>query len=490
MTGYRTCRDCTAPVKLHDRDRCHTCHRRALHAELKRSCRACGQLRHLRPGDLCADCVRAAGPSTPPKTITCLGCGEQRRNVGHGLCNRCALADPDRPFRYAASLAARMPSTPPWWHELTTFVCARYHPGGAMIVLRTIGRILLAEPNLTAQQLLNRCAPVDEPTSATTRTLTAFFTGRGLILPSDQEQQQAGARRRHYSDGVPTPLRSAIIQFDQAQLHERERARQTSRHQLSDTTLETKLRILRDLAAHLTTARHVNGWSEITTTDLEAFLARAPQRRHQQTYVLRHFFRWARHRKLVLIDPSGPLRLGAQPAFTGTILDTPAQRALFRRWSSSTVHPHERLAGLLALLHAASNAEIRTLTITDVHPARHAIQLDGRPFPTPLDPVTWTAIEDCLHHRDALQTLNPHVIVTRVTRTRDTPADSSYLTRRLAAAGTTPATCRQTRLCQLVTDLDPKLTATALGMQDNGLVRYLADNVDHDRLTRSFSSRQ
>ena len=33
---------------------------------------------------------------------------QQRRNAGHGLCNRCKLADPDWPFRYGASLAARM----------------------------------------------------------------------------------------------------------------------------------------------------------------------------------------------------------------------------------------------------------------------------------------------------------------------------------------------------------------------------------------------
>jgi hypothetical protein len=77
------------------------------------------------------------------------------------------------------------------------------------------------------------------------------------------------------------------------------------------------------------------------------------------------------------------------------------------------------------------------------------------------------------------------VIVTGVTRTRDTPADSSYLTRALAASGTTPSACRQTRIAQLVIDLDPKLTAVALGMHDTGLVRYLADNVDRDRLDRT-----
>ena len=63
--------------------------------------------------------------------------------------------------------------------------------------------------------------------------------------------------------------------------------------------------------------------------------------------------------------------------------------------------------------------------------------------------------------------------------------DGSYLTRRLAPAGVTPSACRKTRIAQLVNDLDPKLTAAALGMQDSGLVRYLADNVDHDRLQRT-----
>jgi len=51
------------------------------------------------------------------------------------------------------------------------------------------------------------------------------------------------------------------------------------------------------------------------------------------------------------------------------------------------------------------------------------------------------------------------------------------VTRLLAPAGATPAACRQTRLTELVNDLDPKLAAVALGMNNNGLVRYAADNV-------------
>ena len=70
-----------------------------------------------------------------------------------------------------------------------------------------------------------------------------------------------------------------------------------------------------------------------------------------------------------------------------------------------------------------------------------------------------------------------------MTRSRDTPVHVSYVSRLLAPAGTTPSACRQTRIAQLVTDLDVKFTATALGMNDAGLVRYLAENVDRDRLT-------
>jgi len=200
--------------------------------------------------------------------------------------------------------------------------------------------------------------------------------------------------------------------------------------------------------------------------------------------VLRRYFAWARQRKLILIDPARPLRPGPQPGFTGTVLEAGTQRLLLRRWNSRDTHPHERMTGLLALLHAASSAEIRSLAAAGIDDRNKAITLPGRPFPVPADPATWDAVQACLRHRDHLATLNPHVIVTKATRTGDAPADGSYLTRLLAPAGVTPSACRQTRIAQLVNDLDPKLTAAVLGMRDSGLVRYLADNVDKDRLQR------
>ena len=312
-----------------------------------------------------------------------------------------------------------------------------------------------------------------------------FFTSQALILPGDEASRRAAARRQRYLDAVPAGLAAAVAAFNDSQLAEQDRARRAGRRQLSDITLEARLRILRDLAGHLAAAGRITSWAEVTTADLERFLAARPRSRHQDTYVLRRYFAWARQRKLILIDPARPLRPGPQPAFTGTVLDTATQRALLRRWTSPATHPHERLAGLLALLHAASSAQIRGLTVTGIDDKHRTLALTRRPFPTPADPATWAAVQACLAHRDQLATLNPHLIVTGATRTGDAPADGSYLSGRLAPADTTPSACRQTRIAQLVNDLDPKLTATALGMRDSGLVRYLADNVARDRLHRT-----
>jgi len=438
----------------------------------------CDQLRHLDATGICAGCTRAAAPRKTPKTIICSCCGQQRRNVGRGLCNRCNLADPDRPFRYATAQAARMVVVPSWWGELTAFTAARHHPSGTVIILRETCRLLADEPTAVPQRLLARCAN-DGPTS---QALTAFFTDRGLALPDDYRQQYAARRRARYLETVPAPLSSGVAAFHSALLDERERARRRGKRPLADATMETKLRILRDLAVHLIASRPVTGWAEVTTADLECWIAHTPARRHQLTYVLRRFFTWAKGRKLVLVDPARSLRLGPQPAFAGTIIDHRTQLALFGRWTSAETRPYERLIGLLALLHAASSTQIRSLVITDIDSERRTLDLAGRPFPTAIDPATWTALEACLAQRDALGTLNPHVVVTGATRTGDRAAHPSYLSRLLRPAQTTPSVCRQTRLARLVIDLDPKLTASALGMNGGGLVRYMDDNITHDRL--------
>jgi hypothetical protein len=376
-----------------------------------------------------------------------------------------------------------MRSAPSWWSAFAEFTAVRRCPGGTIAILRETSRLLITEPDLAPRHLL--ALITTDGTPATQRALDAFFTSQRMTFArNDVAHKREQARDATYLRPIGAALSEAVASFHRAQMDEQQRLQRTGRRTLNDITLTARLRVLRDLAAYLNTRRHSTGWAEVTTTDLEGFLTQ-DNNRHQRTYVLRRFFAWAKGRKLILVDPTRRLALGPQPGFVGTVLDMSAQRTLFRRWTDTATPPHERLIGLLALLHAGSNMEIRELTVDDIDAKTRTIAFINRPFPTPLDPATWDALQACLGHREAMQTLNPHVIVTRVTSSRTTAANSSYLSRALAPTGTTPAVCRQTRLTQLVTDLDPKLAATALGMNGGGLVRYLADNVARDRLHRS-----
>ena len=224
------------------------------------------------------------------------------------MCNRCKLADPDWPFRYGASLAARLPVVPPWWQALIEFAAARHHPGGAVAILRHAGRVISAGASAGPRQILAAATRHDQALNAEGRALDAFFTSQQLILPGDQASRRAAARRQRYLDAVPAAFAAAVAAFNDSQLAEQDRARRASRHQLSDITLEARLRILRDLAGHLAATGPVTSWGQVSTTDLESFLAARPRSRHQDIYMLRRYFAWARQRKLILIDPARPLR--------------------------------------------------------------------------------------------------------------------------------------------------------------------------------------
>ena len=210
----------------------------------------------------------------PPKTTSCQHCGQQRRNAGRGLCNCCILADPQRPARYAASLGARLPSIPQWWNQLAEFASARYHPSGSVAVLRETGRALLAQPNLSPHQ---PCRAAGAPINATTeRVLTAFFTSQGLTLAHCEGPERAARQRQRYLEAIPDPLGRAVAQYNKVKTGEQDRRTRTGRRILSDITLATRLRILRDLAADVCATRPVTGWAEVTTDDLERFLSRCP----------------------------------------------------------------------------------------------------------------------------------------------------------------------------------------------------------------------
>jgi hypothetical protein len=222
--------------------------------------------------------------------------------------------------------------------------------------------------------------------------------------------------------------------------------------------------------------------------DIEAFLATRPAMAKSWLTGLRRLMRTARARKVILIGPTVGLSVREPRSFHGQLLDHERQRQLYRRWSQNpSIHPREAFVGLAALLHGTSIEELRYLTVDDLDRARSRAHLGKRPTSVPLDPATWDALERCLSHRCALKTSNPHVIVTKGTKLNSAPASPYYMTHVLDPAGRTPKTARNTRLVDLAANLDPKILATAFGLDHQAALYYTADRVDGGRLQAKSS---
>lgn len=292
----------------------------------------------------------------------------------------------------------------------------------------------------------------------------------------------AAGRRQRRIDAVPGSFRPAAAQFAASCLQARERARRAGTRPRADSTIEDRLAAVRDLAIFLATERGKTDWATADVHDVEAFLAARPANRKSTLTGLRQFFAWARTRKLILADPTRGLAAREPRSYRGPTVSLDRQRQLFRCWTTSDVHPHEALTGLLALLHAATNAELRDLTVTDIDHNTRAVRLGRRPAPTLLDPASWDALDKSLAHRARLGTANPHVLVTKQTKSTSHPASAYYLSHILDPAGVRPRLLRCTRLAELVTTMDPKLVSAAFGMRPEGVLIYLTGHVDPGRL--------
>lgn len=225
-----------------------------------------------------------------------------------------------------------------------------------------------------------------------------------------------------------------------------------------------------------------NDWATTSAEDVEAFLAARAADRPSRLRALRHFFTWARASKLVLIDPTRGLTARQPRGYQGPTALTSLQQRLFRRWTGEDVHPHEALTGLLTLIHAASNEELRGLTTGDIDPFTRSARLGRRPQPVPLDPATWAAVQRCLRYHHDLRTANPHLLVTRKTKATRLPASEDYARNLLRPGGVTPRLLRCTRLASLTHSTDPKLVSAAFGIHSQAATHYLAGHVDDARL--------
>jgi len=485
----RRCATCGGPVRARRAILCRACRRRAAAEAAKTPCPRCGKPGLIRAETgWCGSCSRPGPPRDPPRI--CVVCGELRRHSGLGMCSRCWQRDPDRPLVRGANLIAGLDEPPQWLPDFVGFLAARHGPARAAGMIGALGRLLTDEHPNHPQSVLERARRPGRSIGSLAHGLEDFFVERRLALPTDQIARLAAARRQSRIDAVPAALRPAVRDFAGHLLHNRARARHARTRPRTDHTLESALATARDLAVFLDSHRNKRDWAVVDVGDIEAFLVLVPKSRKRRLTVLHQFFRFARTRKIVLVDPTRGLSAKTGRGFTGQTLPLDQQRALFRRWATDTsAHPHEALLGLLALLHAASSREVRSLRHQDIDPVNHTVTLGRRPQPVPLDPASWSALQRCLTHREAQHTDNPHVVVTRITKARRDSASAAYFTHLLDPCGVPPLTVRCTRLAALVNTIDPKLVAAAFGMDTQGVMFYLADHVDDARLPAETTNR-
>ena len=474
----RSCVRCGAKIGRAGRELCSLCLVKDRRAAAQQPCPRCGKPGRIR--DATGWCGHCSHPGRRPgPDPACRGCGLITHMAGDGLCLPCYAKSPHRITVRAHNLAARLSDPPPWLPGFADYLVPRHNATAACQMITDVGRLLHDGGPVHPQSLLERArgGPLG-------RALEDFFTGHGLALSPDHAERRAAVRRQRRLDAIPAALRPAATAFSEHELAGRRRAQHAGTRPPGHTTIEGHLTSVRDLARFLTASRGIAGWPAVSTADVEAFLATQPSTAAHRLAALRRFFRFAARRRMVLTDPAKTVTIAQPWGFSGPSLTRDQQRELFRRWTSGRddVHPHEALTGLLALIHGATTQQIRHLTVEAIAPAAGAVSLRGRPQPTPLDPWTQAAIHACLAHRQALNSANPHLLITRQTKATRAPPGDGYVKNTLKAAGLRPRILRSSRILALVGTTDPKLVAAAYGMTHEAVTRYLADDVDTTRL--------
>jgi site-specific recombinase XerD len=366
------------------------------------------------------------------------------------------------------------------------FLTQRRSTDRAVTLLRHLGLLLEATPARSPTAVLQAVSAAGAAAQPLRRVLEAFLIQDGLLLRGDQAAQAGRARRARRLAEIPGPFGALAARFDTGQQADQQRARRAGTKPRAERTLEINLVAIRDLARFLATRRPaIGGWEQVSVGDVEAFLATLqPSYRARQLAGLRAFFRYARKAKVILTDPTRDLRANSNFAFAGRVLTVGQQRALYHRWTTqtATLHPNEPVVGLLLLLHGASVAELRHLRTDDLDLSAGQVRMPGRPYPTPLDPATQTALQCLLAHRAAQAGSSRYLLVNRHTAISGEPVRTGWLERLLKPAGVSPQLLRVTRLAHLVTTTDPVLVAAAFGVRRNATTHYLADHVDRARL--------
>ncbi len=474
------CEDCGAGPTLHAKARCRPCYWRAHREAVKERCPRCGELGNLRPseGGVCGWCVRRGRPRTLPTPRACRRCGRVREHAAHGLCGSCYQADPAGLEVWLAGAIGRLGDRAPWWFADIALDLGRGHPSRAEGHLRSIEMLLAAGVDQPGAIVAALRTPGRSP-GATARLAAEFFERAGLGRHLDEATRLAAGRRQRLLDRIPDRMRPGAAAFADHLLRGRARAVLHGGRGLADRTIEVRLGDLGTLARYLAD-RGISDWAVVSNSTLEAFVNLG--RPGSRLPTLRAFFAFAKRRKLVLGNPAAGLQRVRPRGFSGRVLTLAEQRALLRRWTGTEAAPLERAIGFLCLLHGTSSAELRHLRLDAIDLEAGSVRLGHRRHPLPLDPLTADAIRACVAQRTIRPTINPHLVVTKVTRLHEGPCSEYFLARTLKATGFTPRVVRQTRLADLAQRTDPRLLAASFGLTEEGALHYVRDSIDAEEV--------
>lgn len=286
----RTCIDCGHVLRFRTSIRCRACRRRHDAAAAKQPCPRCGRPGFIRDSTgWCGPCSHPGPrPSTPRP---CVVCGTLARKRDGLLCSRCWQKHPHRARNQADNLAAAL-EDPPWWlGDFAEFAADRHCMGRACVMITALGRLLSDGQPVHPQALLERSRWPGRSAGVLARTLEDFFVANDLAFGLDQDARLAAGRRQRRIDGTPLPLRSSVALFADHLVRSRERARRAGTHLRSDSTLESALANIRDLARFLVNERAKTDWATVQTADIEAFLNAQPGNRRRRLTTARQFFR-------------------------------------------------------------------------------------------------------------------------------------------------------------------------------------------------------
>jgi hypothetical protein len=375
---------------------------------------------------------------------------------------------------WTARRLARLGATAPaWLADLAADLAGRGHPSQTIRHLRIVERAVLSGATSPAEVIAALRAI---PNSTATLVLVAeSFQRQGLGSFDDRPARHA-ARRQQRLGELPPGLRPAVEAHLADLDRQRQRATLYGGRGLVEATIDDRLAALVALAKLLAT-RGIHDWASVSTDDIEAFLTSEAAKR---LAAARGFFAFAKRRRLVLVDPTRGIRRRQPKGFAGRTLSRAEQHHLLRRWTQPEIDPRERVVGLLGLLHGASPAELRGLTIDDLDLDGARVRLGRRGQPVPLDPLTIDALRACLDARSRLATSNPHLLITRRNRYHDGPCSIGFPERLLADLGVTPQVLRQTRLADLAHRLDPRVVAAVFSVRPESALHYTIGTVEQE----------